>query len=66
MLLPVFICDGENLYSASTRAAYTRFAPHVCGTLHDVWREHSCSAKNTWTPRHKNDNALCSPSPGSS
>nr|WP_264469257.1 hypothetical protein [Escherichia coli] len=52
MLLPVFICDGEDFHRASTRAAYPRSAPHICCALYDVGREHSCPAENPGAPRH--------------
>nr|WP_239549502.1 hypothetical protein [Lelliottia amnigena] len=62
MLLPVFVGDGQNLHRASTRPAYPRSAPHVCSALYDVWWKHSCPAKNSRSPRHQNDHALCPPS----
>nr|WP_264753011.1 hypothetical protein [Klebsiella quasipneumoniae] len=60
MLLPVFVCDGQNLHRASSRPAYPRSAPYVRSALHDVWRKHSCPTKNSRSPRHQNDHALCS------
>nr|WP_270292684.1 hypothetical protein [Enterobacter ludwigii] len=63
MLLPVFVCDGKYLHRASPRPAYPRSAPYVRSTLHDVWRQHPCPAKDSRTSRHKNDHALCSPGP---
>ncbi|MCK7101254.1 hypothetical protein L8P39_01775 [Enterobacter cloacae] len=52
MLLPVFVCDGQNLHRASSRATYPRSAPYICSTLYDVWREHPCATKNPWSSRH--------------
>nr|WP_235135719.1 hypothetical protein [Enterobacter huaxiensis] len=63
MLLPVFVCDGQNFHRASSRPAYPRSAPYVRSTLHDVWRQHPCPAENPRPSRHKNDYALCSPGP---
>ncbi|MEH3661705.1 hypothetical protein POV87_00570 [Enterobacter roggenkampii] len=54
---------GENLHRTSAWATYPRSASYVCSTLYDVGRKHSCTAKNSWSPRHKNDHALCSSSP---
>ncbi|MEG4662647.1 hypothetical protein UXN76_15435 [Enterobacter cloacae] len=59
MLLPVFVCDGQNLYRAPARSTYPRSAPYVCSTLYDVRWEHPCPPENSWPPRHKNDHALC-------
>ncbi|MFS9433781.1 hypothetical protein QNN86_05550 [Citrobacter sp. C348] len=60
MLLPVFSCDGQDFHYPSSWATYSRSAPHVCGTLYDVWWQHSCFAENPGPSRHKNDYALCS------
>ncbi|WCE15717.1 hypothetical protein PHA72_08240 [Enterobacter ludwigii] len=62
MLLPVFVCDGQNFHRASSRPAYPRSAPYVRSTLYDVWRQHPCPTENPRPSRHKNDHALCSPS----
>ncbi|MDR9905458.1 hypothetical protein PSS60_22855 [Enterobacter hormaechei subsp. xiangfangensis] len=63
MLLPVLVSDGKNLHRASARPAYPRSAPHVCSALYDVGRKHTCPTKDPRSPRHKNDHALCPPSP---
>nr|WP_247754208.1 hypothetical protein [Citrobacter freundii] len=60
MLLPVFVCNGQNLHRASARPAYPRSAPYVCSALYDVGRKHPCPAENPRASRHKNDYALCS------
>nr|WP_309145121.1 hypothetical protein [Klebsiella pneumoniae] len=65
LLFPVSISHGENLHLASARSAYTRSAPYVRSTLHDVWRQHPCPAENPRPSRHKNDHALCSLGPRS-
>ncbi|MDU7940579.1 MAG: hypothetical protein E7J44_16760 [Citrobacter freundii] len=65
MLFSIFIRDGKNFYCAPSRSTDTRSAPYVCGTFHDVRREHPCAAKNPGPSRHKNDYALCSPCTGS-
>ncbi|MDE9705039.1 hypothetical protein L2173_16930 [Citrobacter portucalensis] len=57
------MCDGENLYCTSTRAAYPRSASYVRSTLYDVWWKHSCPPENPRPPRYKNDHALCSSGP---
>nr|WP_312154142.1 hypothetical protein [Lelliottia nimipressuralis] len=61
MLLPVFVCDGENLHRASARPTYPCPTPYVCSTLYDVRREHPCAPENSGPSRHKNDHALCPP-----
>ncbi|MDT8701736.1 hypothetical protein RI126_14985 [Kluyvera ascorbata] len=63
LLLPVFVCDGQNLHCASARPVYPRSTPYVRSTLHDVWRQHPCPTENSRPPRHKNNHALCSLGP---
>nr|WP_286133725.1 hypothetical protein [Enterobacter sp. 638] len=61
MLLPVFVCDGQNLDSAPTWAIDPRSASYVCSALYDVGRKYSRTAAHTWSPRYQNDHALCAP-----
>nr|WP_237658062.1 hypothetical protein [Enterobacter cancerogenus] len=62
MLLPVFVCDGQNLHRASTRAAHSCSASHIRSTFHDGRRKHSRATENSGASRHQNDYALCLPS----
>ncbi|WFC84781.1 hypothetical protein OM418_06835 [Enterobacter quasiroggenkampii] len=35
----------------------------MCSAFYDVGWKHSCPTKNSRSPRHQNDHALCTPGP---